>query len=265
MENIHTFVVLAYKESQYLENCILSVLNQDFKSKVVIATSTPNQYIQNLADKYSIDIVINKKIGMGIGYDFDFARLAADSKLITVAHQDDTYDRDYSKKIVEAYKKRKDALIIFSNYYEIRNDEKVYNNLNLKIKSILLTPLRIPIIKNLKFFKRLVLSFGDPICCPAVTFINSNIKEKRIFDSDFKCNIDWYAWEKLSNKKGKFVYLNKKMMGHRVHEESTTSIILEENLRTIEDLEMLECFWPKGIAKLINRFYSNAEKSNKLD
>ena len=43
--SIHTFVVLAYKESNYLEDCIKSVLNQKYKSNVVIATSTPNKFI----------------------------------------------------------------------------------------------------------------------------------------------------------------------------------------------------------------------------
>ena len=42
----HTFVVLAYKESRYLETCIQSVLNQEFKSNVVIATSTRNAFIE---------------------------------------------------------------------------------------------------------------------------------------------------------------------------------------------------------------------------
>ena len=34
----HTFVVCAYKESQYLEECIQSVLNQNIKSNVIIST-----------------------------------------------------------------------------------------------------------------------------------------------------------------------------------------------------------------------------------
>ena len=44
---MHTYVVLAYKESSYLEECIKSVLNQKYKSNVVIATSTPNKFIKN--------------------------------------------------------------------------------------------------------------------------------------------------------------------------------------------------------------------------
>ena len=46
--SIHTFVVLAYKESKYLEECIKSVLNQKYRSEVVIATSTPNKFIDKI-------------------------------------------------------------------------------------------------------------------------------------------------------------------------------------------------------------------------
>ena len=100
---MHTYVVLAYKESSYLEECIKSVLNQKYPSKVVIATSTPNDYIQNMANKYSLEVMINPNPGKGIGYDFDFAVSCGKTKLTTIAHQDDIYDYDYSDKIVKAY------------------------------------------------------------------------------------------------------------------------------------------------------------------
>ena len=63
---LHSFVVLAYKESPYLESCIRSVLHQSEESRVVIATSTPNSYIQKYADKYGLEIVINPQAGGGI-------------------------------------------------------------------------------------------------------------------------------------------------------------------------------------------------------
>ena len=58
---MHTFVVLAYKESSYLEECIKSVLNQKYPSKVVIATSTPNQYIENIADIRTTTIFMERE------------------------------------------------------------------------------------------------------------------------------------------------------------------------------------------------------------
>ena len=39
---LHTFVILAHNESDDLEECIKSVINQSVKSNVVVATSTPN-------------------------------------------------------------------------------------------------------------------------------------------------------------------------------------------------------------------------------
>ena len=48
----HTFVICAYKESEYLEECIKSIKNQSIKSKVIITTSTDNLFIRELAEKY---------------------------------------------------------------------------------------------------------------------------------------------------------------------------------------------------------------------
>lgn len=260
----HTFVVLAYKESQYLENCICSVLNQEFKSKVVIATSTPNRFIKNIADKYNLNIIINPNPGQGIGYDFDFARTCVDSDLVTIAHQDDVYEQIYSKRIVENFNIFPDSTILFSDYFEIRNNEKVFENTNLKIKRLLLKPLNFKNISNKKFIKRISLAFGDPICCPAVTFCQKNLKVNTLFACDMKCSVDWNAWEIASNIKGRFLFVNEPLMGHRIHEESTTTEILEGNNRIKEDYEIYQRFWIKPIAKLLTRLYSNSEKSNQV-
>lgn len=259
--NIHTFVVLAYKESEFLEDCIKSVVNQAYKSNVVIATSTPNAYIKKVAKKYKLDIIENPNPGKGIGYDFDFASNCVSSDIITIAHQDDIYEYNYSKEVVETYKKYEDASIIFSDYYEIRNDKKVYSNRNLKIKRILLFPLRNKGLGKFKFFKRHILRFGNSICCPAVSFVQKNVPKSK-FSSNLKCNVDWYAWEKLSREKGRFVFISKKLMGHRIDETTTTTQIISEGIRTREDFEIYKKFWPKFIAKIINKFYKKSEENN---
>ena len=128
MKTKHTFVVLAYKESDLLEECIKSVLNQKYKSKVIIGTSTPNDYIKKIAKKYDLDVLVNKDAKHRIGDDFDFAIKCGETELVTIAHQDDIYDYEYSDEIVKAYEKYKNAIIIFSDYYEIKNKEKVYDN-----------------------------------------------------------------------------------------------------------------------------------------
>lgn len=262
MKILHTFVVLAYKESPYLEECLKSVTNQEYKSKVVIATTTDNEYIRNLAKKYKVDVVVGKHTN--IGGDFDFAVQTGKTELVTVAHQDDVYNVNYSKRMVDLYLKYPDANILFSDYYEIRKKEKVSNNTNLKIKRIMLFPLRCHKISKLKFVKRWGIRFGNAICCPAVTFVVKNCP-KEIFTSDYQCNVDWFAWEKLSKLKRRFIYEKKVLMGHRISLESTTTDIIRNGIRTKEDYSIYCKFWPRWIAKLLTKAYKNSEKSNQLN
>ena len=49
----HTFVICAYKESAYLEECILSLKRQSVKSHLIMVTSTENDFIKEMAKKYS--------------------------------------------------------------------------------------------------------------------------------------------------------------------------------------------------------------------
>lgn len=260
-KKVHTFVVLAYKESSYLEECIKSVLNQHYKSNVVIATSTPNKYINDMAKKYNLEVKVNPNKGKGIGKDFDFASNCVKSELVTIAHQDDIYDYDYSKSVVDMYRKYNDASIIFTDYYEIKGDRKEYSNKNLVIKRILLFPLKFKSLGKYKFFKRWILRFGNAISCPAVTYVQRNVPKDK-FEVEMKCDIDWYAWEKLSKMKGRFVFVSDKLMGHRIDETTTTTKIISEGVRTKEDLLIFEKFWPRKFAKLINKFYKKSEENN---
>ena len=261
LNNVHSFVVLAYKESPHLEDCIKSVLNQTKKSNVIIATTTPNKHIKSLAKKYQLDIVNTKHTN--IGGDFDFAIHSATTPLVTIAHQDDIYEETYLEEVFSAYQEHSDSSIIFTDYYEIRGDEKAYTNLNLKIKRLLLTPIECKKSLKTKFMKRQILRFGNAICCPSVTFVIKNCPED-IFKSNLKCNVDWHAWEILSRQKGAFTFISKPLMGHRISSDSTTTEIINQGTRTKEDLQIFKRFWPTPIAKLFAKFYQKSEKSNQL-
>ena len=258
---LHSFVVLAYKESPYLEDCIKSTLKQSIKSDIIIATTSDNKYIRAIARKYNLNVVVGNHTTFG--GDFDFARLSVNSQLLTIAHQDDFYDRTYVETIIQKYKESKNASIIFPDYYEIRNNKKIFKNKNLNIKRLLLAPLRVKHLGKFKFFKRLSICFGNSICCPAVTFVNDNCP-KKVFTSEFKSNCDWFAWEMLSKTSTDFVYIPIKLVGHRIDESSTTTDIINNGIRTKEDLEILKKFWPSLIANAINKMYIKSESSNKL-
>lgn len=256
----HTFVVCAYKESEYLEECIKSVLNQNVKSNVIISTSTPNNHIQNLADKYKIDVVINNG-KTGIGQDWNYGISQTKTDYVTIAHQDDIYKENYLEEIVKDLDKGHDFIIAFSDYREIKNGIEIPLTVNLKIKKVLLFPLRI--FKKSKFIKQRCLSLGSSICCPSVT-VNTKILGKSPYKTELKCDLDWDTWYELTKYKGRFLYIPKEIMNHRIHEESETSNLIQDNTRLDEDLLMLKRFWPTPIAKVIMKFYGNAIKTNKM-
>lgn len=264
--SIHTFIVLAYKESEYLENAIQSVLNQEYPSKVIIGTSTDNAYIRKFAEKYHLDVVVNPVSGGGNTGDFDFAWTHGSNEIITIAHQDDQYDPSFSKRVVEAYRKYPDSEIIFTDYYEIRNGQRVYHNTLLNVKKILLFPMKLLHSTKSVHWKRSCLRFGNAISCPAVSYIPKNIPFDRIFrQSEFVGVADWYGWYKLSGVKDKaFTFIAEPLMGHRVHEESHTSREIRSNLRTGQEIHMFEKFWPKPIAHMLSHFYSKAQNSNQV-
>ena len=258
----HTYVLCAYKESAFLEECVKSLLAQTVKSNILIATSTPNEHIDAVAEKYNIPVYINEGI-KGIGGDWNFAYSKAQTPLITIAHQDDIYEPTYTEEMLCFINKSKDPIIYFCGYGELRNGEKVYNNSLLKIKKLMLFPLELRCFWKSKFVRRRILSFGCPICCPAVSFVKDKVGQTP-FTNDYLSDIDWQQWEIQSRKKGSFVYNKNPLMCHRIHEESATTEIIGDSKRSKEDYDMFCKFWPKWIAKIISKTYSKSENSNSL-
>lgn len=197
--------------------------------------------------------------GGGIGSDWNAALSHVETPYVTIAHQDDVYLKDYTKTVLDAFKKDPDGIIAFTGYQEIYNGKVIPKNLNLKIKDMLLLPLQGR--GSSTFSKRAPVSLGNSICCPAVTYNTSKIEDFQ-FENDMRSNIDWAAWEKLSRKSGSFLYCAGTGMLHRIHGESETSNMIGEDLRGDEDFEMFRRFWPRPIAKCLTSIYKNSEKGN---
>ena len=260
--NLHTFVICAYKESAYLEECIHSLLAQTVKSEIIIATSTPNEFIKGVAEKYGFPLFVNDGKS-SIAYDWNFGYSQVKTPYLTLAHQDDVYLEGYAETALKALSGAKKPLLFFSDYWELRNGEPVYKNSLLRIKRLLLWPMRFRCFKNSRFVRRRCLSLGCSICCPSVSFAKDNLPNP-VFEHGYRSNLDWQAWERLSKLKGAFLYSKKPLMMHRVHADSETSAVLQDNVRTKEDFEMFCKFWPKWIAKKLTAVYAKSEKSNQL-
>ena len=258
-----TFAVCAYRESPYLRECVQSLLSQTVPCPVILSTSTPNDLIQAVSEEFSLPLFLHDHMP-NIADDWNSAYREADSDYVVIAHQDDVYEPDYAKTALSSLDNAERPLIFFSDYYEIRGGKKTVDTKNLRIKRRLLRPLADPNAASSRNRKRRVLSLGNPICCPAVTYAKENLPETP-FLRGLGSNLDWEAWERFSRLDGSFVYDTHKLIGHRVHEASATSELIHSNRRTEEDLEMLKKFWPAPVAALINRLYRKAESSNNLE
>ena len=258
----HTYAVCAYGESPYLEECIRSLLAQSVKSRILIATSTPNAYIMSLGEKYDIPVYVNTG-ERGLAGDWNYALRCAETPLVTLAHQDDRYYENYGEDVLEALKRCRHPLIAFTDYNELRDGNTVTKNRLLSVKRLMLTPMKFHGFWKSRFVRRRILSLGSAICCPSVTLVKKNL-DGFAFRNNMKSNIDWQAWEEISRKNGEFAYVPHPCMEHRIHQESTTSGLLEVNGRREEDLYMYGKFWPDWMARVIEHFYQSSERSNEL-
>lgn len=258
--NDHTFAILAYKKSQHLETCIKSLINQRVKSEIVISTSTPSPFINSLADKYNLQVATNEEKA-GIASDWSYAFNVCRTKYVTLAHQDDIYNFDYSENCIKAMDAQ-NGLITFTDYYEVYNGKKRVNTLNLIIKRLIMLPF---FIKKRPLFsiplKRLMLSFGSPICCPSVMY-NKEKLGKIVFNPKLTINMDWDMWLDLAGRDGAFSFVPEKLTGHRIHSESATTDGLANNRRQHEDHHLFKRVWPDVLVRLISKIYSLSYLSN---
>lgn len=252
-----TFVVCTYKECEYLEESIKSLVNQTEKARILISTSTPNDYVQNIADKYGIEVKVNPDGGQI--KDYNFAMKLGDTPLIMLAHQDEIIHPDFVKKTIDRLNHTKDPIISFTNYIEMHNnkvDEKA--STMVKIKRIMLLPAKWKWFMGTKAGKRFIQLLGDPITHPTVVCVRDKMPEE-VFREEYKASMDWDLWERLSKVKGSFAYVSDVLLYHRMNDENQTVLLLKTtNARYENELDIFCRFWPKWIAKLIMKFYSKA-------
>lgn len=255
----HTFIIPAYKESPYLEECVKSLLSQTVKSKILITTSTPSEFLNTISVKYEIPLIVNPE-RRGIAQDWNFAFSLADTDYVTLAHQDDVYSKVYAEKCLKKTEKHPDNLIVFTGYGELYGTDKISNNILLIIKRILLLPYFFTDNIGNRVIKKSLLLFGSPISCPGVMYNKKNLKNFS-FDENFTVNMDWNAWVELSRRKGSFVYEKSSLFFHRIHEEAETSKAFSDSRRKDEDLILFKKMWPDIIARLLAKLYSLSYRS----
>lgn len=254
-----TVVICAYQECRSLEKSIRSILRQTIKPKILISTSTPNPFIQGLAEKYHIPVYVNP-IG-GHVRDYNYAMGLVDTALGMIAHQDDLLHPEFVEKSIAALNSASHPILSFSNYLEIVDGKiEKHPSMLIIIKRLLVWPMTVPVIRRTVFMKRLGQCLGNPITHPTVVCVMDEMPDE-LFREKYRASMDWDLWERLSRKKGEFVYVKDVLLFHRMDKANATArLISAGNVRYEEEFEIMARFWPKPVAKLIMAAYSQSAR-----
>lgn len=252
----HVFAVCAYKDSPYLEQCIRSLKAQTVPSHIIICTSTPSSYIDRLAWKYGLQVCVRQGES-GIKDDWNFAYSMAEGELVTIAHQDDMYHRDYSARLLAAHRRYPDMTVFTTDYVIVKQGALITGDAMLWIKRILRTPLRFPQMNDRAWVKKLAFVLGNPICCPATTYHKAVLGEPFV-RSEYSFALDWDNLVRLAEEPGRFICDERPLLYYRVHEDATTKACIRDNRRFEEEREMFCRFWPEPMADIIMGFYKKA-------
>lgn len=253
---------MAYKDAPYLEEALESVLKGAGQSEVYMTTSTPTDRIRHIADSNGVALHVNTGKA-GIVGDWQFALSKASTPYVTLVDQDDRYDPAYAGSVIAAFDAFPDSQIVFTNYVEIDQAGALRPaNRTMQVKRLLLLPFRVrPSIAS-RFGRRLVLRFGNPVCSPAVTYNLRQLGGAELFDDAFAMSLDWDAWLRMADRPGRFTYLQRPLLQHRIHQATQTSAGVRDGRRFAEDLELFERLWPTPVARLLARQYSSSYETN---
>lgn len=272
MKKSHAFAICAYKESPYLEACIRSLTLQTVKTDIILCTSTPCPYIDNLAKKYRIPVFVREGES-NIREDWLFAWRTAgkDHSLVTIAHQDDKYHKDYAKTLLSMWDRYPDMTVFASDYVVLKTAERqmpdgtfypveteaVAGDRVRFVKKVLRLPLRLRFLADRQWIKRSVLMFGNSICCPSCTYNHDRIGGV-MFLSEYGFALDWDNLWTLAGEPGRFLCVEKPLLAYRVHDGATTKRCIEDNRRSADEAAMFAKIWPRWMTAVLMRFYKKA-------
>lgn len=261
MNSDFTFAICAYGDSPYLEEALLSAMHQTVPVEILIATSTPSEYIRNIAGKYGLPYFVNpdKK---GIASDWNFALSKIKTEYGAILHQDDIYFPHYAEYVLSAMRRHPDTLIAFTDYGDLTGDGSIHAmRIYLWVKRVLLWAFYLKNAHRSTFWKRTALMFGNAICCPSVTYHLKKTKGVE-FDASYTVNLDWAMWLFLAGREGSFIFIPRILMAHRISGAMETAAAVADRRRYREDLRIFRQIWGETGAGLLMKFYQRAYPSN---
>lgn len=255
----HTFAICAYKDSPYLKACITSLKKQTIPVNIILCTSTPSPFLQEMAEQYKIKMYVREGES-DIQTDWNFACEMADAELVTIAHQDDMYHKTYAQTVQNCWSRYPDTTVMTTDAVIVKDGTLQKPGSVELVKKLLRLPLRIPQLNHLTRVKTLALRFGNPIMCPSCTY-DKHALGAPLFVSEYKYALDWDTMADLAERNGRFICVERPLLYYRIHPEATTKGCIKDHRRETEERSMFRRFWPEWVVNMIMHFYQKAYDS----
>ncbi len=256
MVSDHEFMLLAYGKSPFLADCLASLKSQSVPANIRISTSTPSSYIDRLAERHGVEVVVNP-LRSGIGRDWNFALEHASRRYVTLAHQDDIYRPDFLSQTLKLFARRPEAGLCFTSYDQVDDEGRVtWSKLSLvkhALERTIIGSQEHILPARMKWF----LSFGNPLPCSSVTFDMQQLEGFR-FSESFASNLDWEAWLRLCRQQTSFLHASARLIGRRHNDLTETSKLIRDGRRRTEDREMFRRTWVRPLDRAMAYVYSAA-------
>lgn len=251
----HAFAVCAYGQSPYLEACIRSLKGQSVPSLLMICTSTPSAFLDDIARRYGIPVYVRDgESSIGADWNFAYETAAGCAELVTLAHQDDIYMRDYTKTLLEMKRRYTDMSIFMTGSATAVEHRLAGPGLVGCVKRILRLPLSLPQLCDRASVKRAALMLGNPVICPSCTYVPEMCGHD-IFDAGYRFVLDWDMLERMAGRPGRWICVEKPLIIYRVHRDAATGQCIRDHTREREESEMFDRLLPDPAAEIVKRLY----------
>lgn len=259
-------IVSAFGHSPHLVSCLRSLVEQDAVqagvAAITLATSTPCLELETAARCFGVRYVVNPERA-SIGADWNFALACGRAPLAAICHQDDTYHPRFASAMLALWEREPRLLMASSSYEKVDSEGRAHRSVVLTVKRFLMwRAFGHRDTQPGPDIRRRMLSWGNPVCCSSVVF-NKAVLGDFEFDTSWQSNLDWEAWERIAAQPGLVGYIPEPLVRYRVHSGSTTTKLIANHARPLEDLLMLCRFWPATLARAWMVVYSQAYRSHR--
>ncbi len=226
-----SIITPSYNQAQFLEQCIQSVLSQDYNNIefiVIDGGSTDNSV--DIIKKYTDKItywVSESDDGQSHAINKGFKRATGD--IVAWLNSDDLYFPDAVSTAVKRFEEQPGLTLFYGNAVWIgKNGEFIRYFTEIE-----------------PYNQKRLLNYSDFIMQPTTFFSRQKLIEVGYLDESLYYAMDWDLWCKLS-KTGTFLYEEKLIAAHRDYEATKTN---SGGYKRLKELLKIQCrhitgFWP---------------------